>query len=133
MNLNFIDISDPITIFAFFCYWFASLYVVIGGWRELGLKDDKIDALLGSDYVNLLRRLRNGVFHFQRDYFDPRFREYLKTGDPATNWADDLHDEFSRYFLEWYESRGIECSLQKLENDEIQIVITKKMLSKNNK
>lgn len=112
--------------YAFFCYWFASLYVVIEGWRELGLKDHKIDALLSSNYVGLLRRLRNGVFHFQKDYFDSRFRNYTNVGDPAANWADDLHNEFSRYFLEWYESRGIEYSLEKLENGKIQIVITKK-------
>lgn len=111
--------------FLYFCYWFATLYVIIEGWKELGLKDDKIDALLGSDYVDLLRRFRNGVFHFQRDYFDPRFTNYVKAGDPATNWADELHDEFSRYFLEWYESRGITYSLQELEDDKIRIVIEK--------
>lgn len=111
--------------FAFFCYWFASLYVVIEGWKELGLRDDKIDALLNSDYINLLRRLRNGVFHFQRDYFDRRFLDYTKAGDPATNWADDLHNEFSRYFLEWFDSREFKYSIQELENGEIQIVIRK--------
>lgn len=119
--------------YAFSCYWFASLYVVIEGWRELGLKDDKIDALLSSDYVDLLRRLRNGVFHFQRDYFDSRFRNYTNAGDPATNWADVLHNEFSRYFLEWFESRGVEYSLEKLENGKIQIVITKEHDEQNNK
>jgi hypothetical protein len=48
-------------------YWYAALYVVIEGWRDLGLADATIDALLQSPNVDLLKRYRNGVFHFQKD------------------------------------------------------------------
>jgi hypothetical protein len=44
-------------------YWYGTLYVVIEGWKELKLSDPKIDALLDSPNVELLRRYRNGVFH----------------------------------------------------------------------
>jgi hypothetical protein len=47
-------------------YWYGDLYVVIEGWTALGLSDIKIDALLKSPNVELLRRYRNGVFHFQK-------------------------------------------------------------------
>src|SRR5262245_16441076 len=40
--------------------FYALFYVVIEGYRELGLKDEAIDKLLGAnDYENRLRRFRN--------------------------------------------------------------------------
>lgn len=47
-------------------YWAASLYVVIEGWETAKFKDPVVDALLGvSNYKDMLRRLRNGTFHYQ--------------------------------------------------------------------
>jgi hypothetical protein len=40
----------------FMSYWYGGLYVVVEGWRELRLSDPKIDALLTSQNVNLLKR-----------------------------------------------------------------------------
>jgi hypothetical protein len=45
-------------------FFYASLFVVIEGWRDLRLSDVEIDELLRSDNTELLRRFRNGVFHF---------------------------------------------------------------------
>jgi len=47
--------------------WYASLWVVVEGWKELELDDSSIDKLLNAapEYVDLLRRYRNGVFHYQ--------------------------------------------------------------------
>jgi hypothetical protein len=52
-------------------YWYAGLYVVIEGWKGLGLRDEKIDSLLDSPNVDLLRRYRNGVFSFSRRVLRP--------------------------------------------------------------
>ena len=82
-------------------YWYGGLYVVIEGWKELGLADEKIDALLYSPNVNLLRRYRNGVFHFQRDYFDERFLGFIRDGINCIEWIRNLNLEFGRYFLTW--------------------------------
>lgn len=38
-------------------YWYAGMYVVIEGWKELALSDDKIDTLLDSPSIDKLRRL----------------------------------------------------------------------------
>jgi len=84
-------------------YWFAGLYVVIEGWKELGLKDRRIDSLLKSPNVTLLRRYRNGVFHFQRDYFDERFMGFLRDGLNRIEWVGQLHEEFERFFVRWAE------------------------------
>jgi len=80
-------------------FWYAGLFVVIEGWRELGLPDARIDNLLQSPNVDLLRRYRNGAFHFQREYFDARFLDFVK--EPGTvQWVRELNENFGRWFLE---------------------------------
>ncbi len=56
----------------FLSYWYAALYVVIEGWKELGFQDAEIDALLISPNVKHLKRYRNGVCHFQPKCLDDR-------------------------------------------------------------
>ena len=87
-------------------YWFGGLYVVIEGWQQLGLKDKSIGALLHSKNVRLLRRYRNGVFHFQKDYFDERFLGFLRDGINHLIWIRKLHQEFDRFFYDWYKAHG---------------------------
>ena len=87
-------------------YWYAALYVVIEGWQELGLKDDKIDTFLDSPNISLLRRYRNGVFHFQSDYYDERFLGFIRDGIKCVEWIRNLNLEFGRYFLSWFEQKN---------------------------
>ena len=88
----------------FMSYWYAALYVVIEGYQELELHDPKIDALLTSPNVDLLRRYRNGVDHFQKDYFDGRFIDFM--GPPDTpRWTRELNKEFGRFLIESIRSR----------------------------
>jgi hypothetical protein len=83
----------------FLSYWYSALLVVIEGWRELNLSDTEIDKLLTSDNVDLLRRYRNGVCHYQHQYFDPRFLNLISTSGVAL-WARQLNLAFGRYFLD---------------------------------
>ena len=80
-------------------YWYGGLYVVIEGWRKLRLVDSVIDELLGSKNVKLLKRYRNGVFHFQSKYSDSRFTDFMTVGENAVEWVRLLNKEFGRYFL----------------------------------
>ncbi len=91
--------------FMYMSYWYGGLYVVVEGWKELGLHDAEIDKLLDSPNVDLLRRYRNGVFHFQKDYFDNRFYDFMTVGADTVKWIRSLRDEFSRWFLNWAKSR----------------------------
>ena len=96
-----------IDFYLYMSYWYGALYVVIEGWRELKLSDPRIDALLSSPNVDLLRRYRNAVFHYQREYFDPRAVEFFgERSTPA--WVREIHGEFGRYFLEWFRSTSEE-------------------------
>jgi hypothetical protein len=47
--------APEIESFLYMSYWYAALYVVIEGWRELELADATIDALLQSPNVDLLK------------------------------------------------------------------------------
>ncbi|OGK13478.1 hypothetical protein A3A93_01465 [Candidatus Roizmanbacteria bacterium RIFCSPLOWO2_01_FULL_38_12] len=88
--------------FGYGSYWYASMYVVIEGWLELKLHDKKIDVFLkNAKYIQLLRRYRNGVFHFQKDYEDNRFEIFFKRGSDFNIWVDEIYHEFDRFFLEW--------------------------------
>lgn len=88
----------------FMSYWYGSLYVVVEGWKQLALHDAKIDQLLRSTNVRLLKLYRNGVFHFQGNYFDDRFAQFMKSSDSVA-WVRELHSEFGRFFLEEYARR----------------------------
>jgi len=82
------------------------MWVVIEGWRQLGLKDPKIDKLLESPNIGLLKQFRHGVFHFRKDYFDNESHKFIEKGVEAYELINNLRDEFDRYFLEWFNERG---------------------------
>lgn len=94
--------------------WYALLYVVIEGWRENRFHDTKIDHLLQSKNTKLLRRYRNGVFHFQKKYLSSKCMDLIKDGEDVVDWVRSTHSELSRFFLETFREVGYsqENSLQ---------------------
>lgn len=80
--------------------WYATVYVVIEGWRDAGISDSEVDELLGDDRVDDLRRFRNQIFHYQPEYDNPRLLEFLGTGDAdaqdATTWIRRTHAALGR-------------------------------------
>jgi hypothetical protein len=94
----------------FMSMWYGMLYVVVEGYKELGVHDAKIDQLLSSQNVELLRRYRNGVFHFQRDYFDERFLNFIKESEATVPWMHELTSSFSDFFLRQRPAREHACS-----------------------
>jgi len=84
------------------CYWGASLYVVVEGWELLKLTDPIIEALLNRQTSkDMLRRLRNGTFHYQSSLTSPKMTDFLGSDPNATLWLVTLHDEFCRFFRQW--------------------------------
>jgi hypothetical protein len=80
-------------------YWYAGLYVVIEGWKALKLSDPAIEKLLWSRNLALLRRYRNGIFHFQTTYYDARFMDLIDKGKNVAVWVRSLNSEFGRWLL----------------------------------
>jgi hypothetical protein len=79
-------------------YWYAGLFVVIEGYRDLGCTDPLVDSLLRSPNVELLRRYRNGAFHFQRSYFDDRFLSFMSE-QGTVEWVRELNRALGGFFL----------------------------------
>jgi hypothetical protein len=86
--------------FLYMGLWYGCLRVVAEGWQELGLSDTAIDELIASPNLSLLQRFRNAVFHYQKDYWSPKFLEFVQEEDSAI-WVRTLNAEFSRWFLAW--------------------------------
>jgi hypothetical protein len=102
-----------------FAHWYGSLYVVVEGWDSLELKDPVIDSLLQhpSGFKHLLRRFRNGSFHYRPALLDEKILDLLRQGDEHVYWVRALHDEFIRFFREWLTSfKG-----EQQESDDLQV------------
>jgi hypothetical protein len=85
------------------CYWAASEYVVIEGWETADFDDPVVDALLGlTKYKEMLRRLRNGTFHYQPALISPKVVEFFQSPD-VTLWLYFLHEEFCRWLRDCVE------------------------------
>jgi hypothetical protein len=73
---------------------------VIEGWERAKFNDPIIDALLSlRNHKDLLRKLRNGTFHYQPEIISPKMTEFLRSSDAATAllWLHFLHEEFCRW------------------------------------
>jgi hypothetical protein len=78
--------------------FYALFYVVIEGYKELGFKYEKIDALLKEEaYVERLRRFRNAVFHYQKNPLNLKLVDFLEAKDSAT-WIKTLYRAFNEFF-----------------------------------
>lgn len=101
--------------------WYASLWVVVEGWKELKLDDPSIDELLEAapKYVDLLRRYRNGVFHYQPRLIEHRLGDFLSEGEGAVYWVHLLHEQFCRYYWELVERPDISAPLHSEIRDSV--------------
>jgi hypothetical protein len=78
--------------------WYALLYVVVEGYRELKANDPAVNQLLANEAMaDTLRRFRNAVFHFQEDPVGPKLMEFLQAQD-SERWAHQLHAAFKAFF-----------------------------------
>ena len=79
--------------------WYGMLYVVLEGYKGLKLKDELIDNLTRSTNIKLLYQFRNGVFHFQKNYFNKKFLGLIAEGGKSAEWIISLHAELGRFLL----------------------------------
>lgn len=107
--------------------FYAALWVAVEGWRECPLSDETVDELLADpafdQNVQLLRRFRNGVYHYQPDLINERLLAFLREGEHAVTWAFLLHDEFKRVVWEMAHPPGVSPNLQRELADAIQGIV----------
>lgn len=82
--------------------FFASMYVVIEGWEQLNIKDEKIDNILekNKEGLALLRRARNAVYHFQKTFYGEKITDFAYEF-AKDSWVIVLHYEFIRFLSEY--------------------------------
>jgi hypothetical protein len=105
-EVDFVSSMDDVVALSL---WYATVYVVIEGWREAQLADPEVDALLADAKTEHLRRFRNQVFHYQREYDNPKLLEFLghsqADAQAATDWIQRTHTALGR---------GIEAAVEGL-------------------
>jgi hypothetical protein len=84
-----------------FAHWLAAEYVVLEGWRELGITDKRVSKLiqLYPENCETLRRCRNAVYHFQSEILDRRIINCLQNQNEEAAWSIALHYEFQRLLI----------------------------------
>jgi hypothetical protein len=86
--------------------WYSSLWVVVEGWTQVPLSDPFVDELLDASprYKDLLRRYRNGVYHYQPRFNERRLLDFIHESEGTVEWTFFLHMEFCRFYWELVES-----------------------------
>jgi hypothetical protein len=80
--------------------FYALIYVVVEGYKELGCKDEGVDRLLeNTEYVDNMRRFRNANFHYQEDSFSPKLVDFLHS-EGSEDWVRGLYFALDRFFTE---------------------------------
>jgi hypothetical protein len=79
--------------------WYGLLYVVVEGYRRLGVKDDAIDVLLADEVrTDSLQRFRDAVFQYQEDPLSDKMIDVILDKE-FDAWANSLNRHF-KAFLE---------------------------------
>jgi len=101
-------------------HWLAAEYVVLEGWKQLDHHDRRLDKLLSlyPENVELLRRCRNAVYHFQAEILDKRILKCIANENEVSIWSIALHFEFQRYLLNFpYSFYGSQEEQEKLADE----------------
>jgi hypothetical protein len=83
----------------FTMFWFATLFVVSEGWKELKVADAEINSLI-DQHIDSLRLFRNAVYHFQKG--DKKHTQFFDV--EKFNWAEQMQTAYRRFFSvrSWY-------------------------------
>lgn len=94
--------GDTQRVLGLLSFWLASLWVLVEGWKELGLSHSGVDPYLADSRLALLRRFRHYVFHFQSDYDSPKQRDLYEEQGAHLTWVLTLASTLNDVFLPHY-------------------------------
>jgi hypothetical protein len=96
---NWQDYGFDASIFNMLSVFYALLYVVVEGYKELDCKCEEIDKLLEQeDLVSALRRFRNSIFHYQQDPISEKHTNFIFHPE-AEHWPIKLHRAFRDFIV----------------------------------
>lgn len=87
-----------IDLYAYLDYWYAFLYILIEGYKKLGLRDSNIDNTLNGSHSTYLKKYRHAVFDFKKDYGGVALKKEFLTSEKPVEWVSTLHESF-RVFI----------------------------------
>jgi hypothetical protein len=101
-------------------YWAASLFVVIEGWKDARFDDPVINAMLElSNYTDVLRKFRNGTFHYQPELVSAKVIDFFRT-PYVIWWVHFLHEEFCRWLRDCIDPVGSAAYFSREQTQEFQ-------------
>ncbi|MBF0475906.1 MAG: hypothetical protein HQK59_08730 [Deltaproteobacteria bacterium] len=96
----FKDLGNMASMFARMSVWYALLYVVVEGFRELNLSHPEVEELLkNEEYLDSLRLFRNATFHYQKNPLTEKAWRFLLAKDSEI-WIKHINDAFEKFFFE---------------------------------
>lgn len=97
---SFAEIALKASKFNRIMVWYALLYVVIEGYRELKTPYALLDEILAEgEYESLLRRFRNATFHYQENPFSAKLFEFLEKPE-SEDWIQRLNRQLEAFFVD---------------------------------
>jgi hypothetical protein len=91
--------EDAITQSTYMDYWYATLFVVIEGYRYLKFQDSTVDQLLDNITLSKgLRKYRHDVFHYHEKYWNHHLTKEVLENRDSVRLINHLHDSFKTFF-----------------------------------
>jgi hypothetical protein len=98
MSEGSVELDKAHSAFMRLSVWYSLLYVVVEGYQELNLEDAAVDTLLAKEeLVQMLRRFRNAMFHYQENPLSDKLLEFLVAKE-STTWPVQLNNALYTYF-----------------------------------
>lgn len=96
---EFVLLGEKASLFARMSVWYALLYVVVEGYRELKVAFPPLDELLEKpELVNDLRLFRNATFHYQENPLSEKILGFL-CQEESEKWIHELNRQLEAFFL----------------------------------
>ena len=70
----------------FYMLWVSMIYVVHEGLVDLDVEDRQLEHLRNKTDIDLLRRFRNGTFHFQCEFYSRKHDELIQRHGFGAQW-----------------------------------------------
>lgn len=89
---DFKGMSDPdfTEFFAYMSLWYASLWVVLDGWKQMGIDEPEATALLADEQFTKLKDFRDVTLHYRPSYLDKKHMGFV--GDErSVAWVKRAH------------------------------------------
>jgi hypothetical protein len=115
MAAEFVAMSVSHSMFLTLSVYYSLLYVVVEGYRDIGLEDESINTVLSNgEYIENLRRFRNATFHFQKAPISAKMMEFLEQKD-SERWIRDLDRALRGFFEKSFDLKAVITRFQEMK------------------